>query len=169
MKNPNLVYGHEYQISDRDKLISGDYVALGVEKGKRITYTFPEKIESLSDEKWEDSLSFIYRGNDDDMFKPLHNDVAFVLTTVGPMKRQVVCAANKFGDLIVLGVRHFCPLMRQTLRLLKIKGTEPHEQGFVDQWGNFMSRKEALYVLRSNGRFIPDRDFTDELYSENLY
>lgn len=84
------------------------------------------------------------------------------------IERQVVCAANRYGDLIVLGVRHHCPIMNKTLDLLKIDGFTK-EQGFVDQWGNYMDRVEALEVLEANGRFIRDDDFMDELYSENLY
>lgn len=102
-------------------------------------------------------------------FKPLPNDCTTVYVAGNFLDRQVVCAANRFGDIIVLGVRHFCPLMNKQLDAYGLKGSEKHEQGFVDQWGNFMTRKEALLVLQTNGRFIRDEDFMDELYSENLY
>lgn len=102
-------------------------------------------------------------------FKPDINDLTKVWTGFSLENRQVVCAANRYGDEIILGVRHFCPLMRKHLDQLNLKGSEPHEQGFVDQWGNFMDRSEALLVLKSNGRYIRSEEFIDELYSENIY
>lgn len=102
-------------------------------------------------------------------YKPYLQDITKVYVAGHLYKRQVVCAANKWDDLIVLGVRHFCKTMNRTLDRLGIKGSEEHEQGFVDQWGNFMDRKEALLVLKTNSRWIRDEDYMDELYSENLY
>ena len=103
------------------------------------------------------------------LYKPAVHDITLVTVPNGYAKRQVVCAANKWDDLILLGVRHFCPIMSDMCKRLGIRGSMKHEQGFVDQWGNFMSRKEALHVLKTNGRFIRDEDYLDELYSENLY
>ena len=102
-------------------------------------------------------------------FKPYHPDFTKVVFEDKLLTRQVVCAANKYEELIVLGVRHFCPIMCKTLDMVGLDGGEPHEQGFVDQWGNFMSRKEALIVLQTNGRYIRDEDYCSELYSENIY
>lgn len=102
-------------------------------------------------------------------YKPYLWDITYVLIGGGKYPRQVVCAANKFDDLVVLGVRHFCPIMSDMCERLGLKGSMKHEQGFVDQWGNFMSRKEALLVLKTHGRFIRDDEYLDELYSENLY
>lgn len=101
-------------------------------------------------------------------YKPYINNRIYVSVGDRLIERQVVCAANRYGDLIVLGVRHHCPIMNNTLDLLGIDGFTK-EQGFVDQWGNYMDRVEALEVLEANGRFIRDDDFMDELYSENLY
>lgn len=98
-------------------------------------------------------------------YTPDENDI----TTVNGCKRQVVCAANKYDETIVLGVRHFCPLMRQSITALGLSPSQAHEQGFVDQWGNFMSREEALVVLQKNGRFIRDDKYDRRIYSENLY
>ena len=102
-------------------------------------------------------------------YKPLPNDCTTVYACGNFLDRQVVCAANKFGDIIVLGVRHFCPLMCKQMDAYGLDGTDEHEQGFVDQWGNFMTRKEALLVLRTNGRWIRDENYREVLYSENLY
>lgn len=106
--------------------------------------------------------------SDYENYKPLPNDCTIVYAAGKFIDRQVVCAANKYGDLIVLGVRHHCPIMNKTLDLIGIDAFTK-EQGFVDQWGNFMTRKEALLVLQTNGRWIRDEDYSDELYSENLY
>lgn len=70
-------------------------------------------------------------------------------------QRRVVCAANKYDcdyggiDMIFIGVRHFCPIMRQNMEPHKdfIK-RESEAQGFIDQFGVFMDRKEALQVAR---------------------
>jgi len=104
-----------------------------------------------------------------EMYKPSPDDITLVTVPSGTAKRQVVCAANKWDGVIILGVRHFCPIMSQICKLVGVRGSDKHEQGFVDQWGNFMSRKEALLVLKTHGRFIRDDDYLDELYSENLY
>lgn len=102
-------------------------------------------------------------------YKPYIQDRIYVYVGGKLIERQVVCAANRYnGELIVLGVRHHCPIMNRTLDLLGIDGFTK-EQGFVDQWGNYMDRKEALEVLKANGRFIRDDDFSDELYTENCY
>ena len=101
-------------------------------------------------------------------YKPYIQNRIYVSVGDKLYKRQVVCAANRYGDLIVLGVRHHCPIMNKTLDLLGIDGFTK-EQGFVDQWGNYIDRVEALEVLKANGRFIRNDDFLDELYSENLY
>ena len=68
-------------------------------------------------------------------FKPLPNDCTVVYAAGNFVLRQVVCAANKYENITILGVRHFCKTMNRTLDALGMKGSEPHEQGFVDQWG----------------------------------
>ena len=94
------------------------------------------------------------------------------------LQRRVVCAANRYectlgGVLIFVGVRHFCPLMRQNMQSWGdtiIRNTET--QGFVDQFGVFMDRKEALSVAKDAGQLNISRLKTwpdDELFSEDLY
>lgn len=95
------------------------------------------------------------------------------------LQRRVVCAANKYDcgygwiDMVFIGVRHFCPVMRQNMEPHKdfIK-RESEVQGFVDQFGVFMDRKEALQVARDAGQLNVVRIKTwpsDELFSEDLY
>ncbi|WYC18302.1 hypothetical protein [Citrobacter phage vB_CfrS_K1M] len=75
------------------------------------------------------------------------------------IQRRVVCAANKYElrhdgvDIVFVGVRHFCPLMRQNMEAHKdfIK-RESEVQGFVDQLGAFMDRFEALKVATDAGQ-----------------
>lgn len=103
--------------------------------------------------------------------------------------RRVVCAANVYyhsgfesGRLMVIGVRHSDPIMNNFIRMYikdtpaeafwreaRLKGE--HEQGFIDQWGTFMSRKEALITAMVANQIIYwDRAHCDdELYSEMLY
>lgn len=50
-----------------------------------------------------------------------------------------------------------------------IKGSEPHTQGFIDQYGKFYDREEAWCVAEKNGQIIRDCGCPGELYSENLY
>lgn len=86
---------------------------------------------------------------------------------------RVVCAAMLMDDNeIVTGVRHFSPEMRITLK--RIYGDKYHlqvkEQGFIDQFGNFLSRSEALEIAKKQNQIRRRCGGGDtKLYSENLY
>ena len=85
------------------------------------------------------------------------------------MQRRVVCAANRFPDgVIILGARHWGPLMCEHANLLGRRGGN-EEQGFIDQWRVFMTREEAWLVAVDAGQIIRDVGCSGELYSENLY
>lgn len=85
------------------------------------------------------------------------------------VQRRVVCAANRFPDgVIILGARHWDPLMREHSELLGRRGGN-EEQGFIDQWRVFMTREEAWGVAVAAGQIIRDVGCHGELYSENLY
>jgi hypothetical protein len=43
------------------------------------------------------------------------------------------------------------------------------DQGFLDQAGTYLDRKEALAVARSAGQLRADVAVQDQLYSENLW
>ena len=82
----------------------------------------------------------------------------------------VVCAANRLASgLIVCGARHHDAVMNAQI---KASG-ESHigeTQGFIDQFGNFMTRSEALQVaLRSGQRKKRCVGDSEQLFSENLY
>lgn len=88
-------------------------------------------------------------------------------------KRSVVCAANKYGDLIFTGVRHFCPVMlfnMQHYDIPELRKERGEVQGFIDQHGVFMDRKEAAQVAASAGQLARYGDVKPEvLFSEDLY
>ncbi len=75
--------------------------------------------------------------------------------------RMVVCAANRYGPMMVLGPRHFDPTMHAHIALHKALMKHPEmsrnrwsisEQGFIDQWGIFMTREEAWVVALAAGQ-----------------
>jgi hypothetical protein len=85
--------------------------------------------------------------------------------------RRVVCAANLYGNGVMLvGPRHFDATMRDQVRRFGLRHNAPHVQGFIDQWGEFMTREEAHKVAREQGQ-IRHRCGGDDgqLFSENLY
>lgn len=92
--------------------------------------------------------------------------------------RKVVASAVKciFADgteRLVIGVRHWDPLMSEQYLLLKEKfGSRVDEdQGFIDQHRVYLNRVEALQVVKESGQpFNPRRNgASDELYSEGVW
>jgi hypothetical protein len=98
----------------------------------------------------------------------------------------IVCAAMKMKDgMIIPGVRHFSPEMRQIMQ--RIYGNKYHlqvdKQGFIDQYGDFYSRREAFLIANNNSQIrrptgfesvgepqrIEDEHENAILFSENLY
>lgn len=95
------------------------------------------------------------------------------------IRRRVVCAAIRAadGDLL-LGIRHYSEDMHRQIEQrrdgAKFKHRMDEDQGFVDQWGRWMSRVEAYTVAQHAGQIVrPDacREGLDgwKLYSEGLY
>ena len=101
------------------------------------------------------------------MSEPLH---------VAETQRRVVCAANRHHKtkIVFCSARHFDSTMRTQIRRANLDMREQSdtlfEQGFIDQFGVFMTREEALTVALAAGQRIY-RCGGDEtrLYSENLY
>lgn len=96
------------------------------------------------------------------------------------LTRYVVTAANRYGDILIVGARHFSPAMRSQLDAIRaaggedlcMKGTE--EQGFIDQWDVFMTRKEAFLVAQYAGQINTRREKSGtwqsrELFSEDIH
>ena len=101
-------------------------------------------------------------------------------------KRKIVCAANKYGDFILVGPRHWAPTMLNTIHFMsrnakKYMNSQEEIQGFIDQNGHFLDRKEAYKVAIAAGQLkdkAPCRDYFDAestnvyeplLFSEDLY
>jgi hypothetical protein len=94
-------------------------------------------------------------------------------------KPIIVCAAikNTIAGAIIPSARHYDILMRT------LKGeldnnfgvdtpSSDWEQGFIDQFGKFYNRKDAMKVVKESGQpFNAERNSGsgEELYSEGLY
>lgn len=85
----------------------------------------------------------------------------------------IVCAALRQGKIIVVGARHFDMLMQQQLGRIPsyLINTAKWEQGFVDQFGDFYNRVDALVIVKLSGQpYNEERNGLDsELFSEGLY
>lgn len=86
----------------------------------------------------------------------------------------IVCAANLYdGNILVTGARHCDSIMISVIERLKIKNTDKFIQGFIDQWGTFLTRQEAWNIATLNGQIRKHVGGDDAnggtLYSENLY
>jgi hypothetical protein len=91
--------------------------------------------------------------------------------------RVVVCAANRSTKTgrIVCGARHWDNIMRQSVKSdMTVPGLPDEwksaEQGFIDQYGVWMTREEAWEVaLAADQIKYPLSHSEGTLYSENLY
>lgn len=87
---------------------------------------------------------------------------------------RVVCAACRDDrGIIVTGARHLDSVMRNQIHFITDTPTDfthPDNQGFINQWGQWLSREEAHVIATKRGQIIR-RCGGDEktLYSENLY
>jgi hypothetical protein len=88
--------------------------------------------------------------------------------------RVVVCAALAYKDILILGPRHFDATMHAQMAnsrcAMMVKGGA-WEQGFIDQHGVFMDRKEALLVAQAAGQIglYRPKNPGEWLCSEDLY
>jgi hypothetical protein len=91
------------------------------------------------------------------------------------LKRFVVAAACRVigdEDVMVVSARHFDTLMHRIVDHIGLRGKGVDwEQGFIDQWGVFMTREVALTVATEGGQKL---DLTvggshHQLFSECLY
>lgn len=93
--------------------------------------------------------------------------------------RRVVCAAIRAADgSLLLGVRHYSRDMHEQIRQRRDGHCWVHrhedDQGFVDQYGVFMSREEAYRVAEAAGQITHPEACRHgqngpKLYSEGLY
>lgn len=82
----------------------------------------------------------------------------------------VVCAANRKDGVTFCGARHCDSVMRKQAEAAGIKLTAA-EQGFINQFGEFLTREEAMQVVKESGQpFNIERNNGDSyLFSEGLY
>jgi len=91
------------------------------------------------------------------------------------LERRIVCAAIAYPriGIMLVGPRHFDKIMQdQYDRFFSVTPPDGEEnvQGFLDQYGEFLTRKEAHEVAKNANQIIR-RCGGDEgkLFSENLY
>lgn len=87
-------------------------------------------------------------------------------------QRRVVCAALMYGkNEIICAPRHFDETCHRLLSKVDYYQGKAPIQGFVDQYGQFMDRKEAWKVALEANQIIRICGGNEEgvLYSENLY
>lgn len=97
------------------------------------------------------------------------------------LQRRIVCAANRFklktgGFIVVPGARHYSPDMAAVIDLiedqLSTRFVAGEEQGFIDQWGKYHNRQDALIIATHAGQINTVRQKGtpyDTLFSEDLY
>jgi len=91
----------------------------------------------------------------------------------------VVCAAcrpDKYSKLILCGARHWDGAMREQLEALQYHmrlNVAKWEQGFINQFGEFLTREEAMIIAVSAGQDVDIKrgcgGDSETLYSEGLY
>lgn len=89
---------------------------------------------------------------------------------------KIVCAANRYKDFYLLGARHYDPLMISQasfvgIEALRIYAGDDYEQGFIDQYGTFHSRENAMKIAKAQNQVnTTDRNRCEsDLFSEDLY
>ena len=87
--------------------------------------------------------------------------------------RRIICAAIEYYGVIVCGPRHFDATMKKVVNELHWKvPSSKWQQGFIDQFGEFHNRREAMVIAIAAGQNIDyKRNGGDnrKLYSEGLY
>ena len=89
-----------------------------------------------------------------------------------PELQRVVCAAikHKRSGKIICGARHFDIIMQQQLTEDEFGVWADAEQGFIDQWGTFLTRQEAHDIAIRQNQCINGKPHLDGiLFSEDLY
>ena len=91
------------------------------------------------------------------------------------LPERIVCAANKYGDQVFCGVRHWDQAMGSTIDAALTEFSNPitEVQGFMTNKGRFVTRKEAWTIAEEQNQIIRrcghDGPTLSGLFSENLY
>lgn len=84
--------------------------------------------------------------------------------------RRIVCAAMEKEGRIICGARHFDKIMRAQMEATEgVRWWKDCEQGFIDQFGDFINREEAWNIAVDRGQIYREVSYVGTLYSENLY
>ena len=88
-------------------------------------------------------------------------------------QRVIAMSACNYNGLIVTGVRHWCPIMIGQIKIIGddlldvfLAGSSPI-QGFIDQYGFFLTRKEAYVIAKAAGQLKEERE-DGRLHSESF-
>ena len=82
--------------------------------------------------------------------------------------RVVVCAAVKIGNVAIPCVRHWDSICRAITSRTLLTGQE--QQGFFDNFGEFLDRNQAWDVARAAGQIKHNPELcAGTLYSKHLY
>lgn len=81
-------------------------------------------------------------------------------------QRIIVCSAIKKNDVIIIGIRHFDAFMISQIKALN-ENYSQWNQGFIDQFGVFMDRKEA-WKIANESKQIRRPTGLEENYREQL-
>ena len=84
----------------------------------------------------------------------------------------IICAAirNPNTGQVIKGHRHFDCHMQHKLAFYNLNSFDFTEQGFIDMYGNYVSRTDALVITKENGQRINEHEVVgNELFSEALY
>lgn len=87
------------------------------------------------------------------------------------VQRRIAQAAFNYNGYIVTGTRHGCPIMEMQIMMMEEVLQEWCDgdkmiQGFTDQYGNFLTRKEAYPIAEAAGQIIRKDVCPGTLYSE---
>ena len=110
-------------------------------------------------------------------YSPLLTDDCYQYITkdFAPVKRKIVTAANRHtkSGVLLVGSRHWSKAMTLQAKAIGIKPSSmacgSFEQGFIDQYDQFLSRVDAKRIAIANGQPLIGQDLGDELFSENLH
>jgi len=88
--------------------------------------------------------------------------------TVTP--RRIVCAARRKEGVVVTGARHSDKVIKGQMEAINgFKWWQGGEQGFIDQFGDFLTREEAWDVAVEQGQIRREVSSPGTLFSENIY
>lgn len=122
------------------------------------------KLIEIAVKRYKDRLEQHYMHEGDPETTPylLHLDGTNVMRwEYYNVQRKIAAAACAYGDYIVTGVRHYCPIMTLQIDAIGSKdlieycgGRDNIVQGFVCQYGFFLTREEAWVIAKAANQII---------------